>query len=52
MGGTVAEHALAMLLTLSRGMSVSIQTVQTDQWSREEVPRLHRIKDLNVLVVG
>ena len=50
---TVAEHALAMLLTLSRGMSVSIQTVQTDQWSREEIiPRLHRIKDLNVLVVG
>jgi phosphoglycerate dehydrogenase-like enzyme len=50
---TVAEHALAMLLTLSRGMNVSIQTVQTDQWSREEIiPRLHRIKDLNVLVVG
>ena len=50
---TVAEHALAMLLTLSRGMNVSIQTVQTGQWSREEIiPRLHRIKDLNVLVVG
>ena len=50
---TVAEHALAMLLTLSRGMNVSIQTIQTDQWSREEIiPRLHRIKDLNVLVVG
>ena len=50
---TVAEHALAMLLTLSRGMNVSIQAVQTDQWSREEIiPRLHRIKDLNVLVVG
>ena len=50
---TVAEHALAMLLTLTRGMNVSIQTVQTGQWSREEIiPRLHRIKDLNVLVVG
>ena len=50
---TVAEHALAMLLTLSRGMNVSIQTIQTDQWSREEIiPRLHRIKDLNFLVVG
>lgn len=50
---TVAEHALAMLLTFSRGMNVSIRTVQTSQWSREEIiPRLHRIKDLNVLVVG
>ena len=51
--GTVAEHALGMLLTLCRGMDFSIRTVQTDRWSRNQIiPRLRRIKDLAVLIVG
>jgi len=34
-------------------MHFSIESVQTNQWSREEIiPRLRRVKDLNVLVVG
>jgi phosphoglycerate dehydrogenase-like enzyme len=50
---TVAEHALGMLLTLCRGIDFSIRTVQTDQWSRDQViPRLRRVKDLAVLIVG
>jgi len=50
---TVAEHALAMLLTLGRGMDFSIRQIQTDQWSRKELmPRLRRVKDLEVLIVG
>ena len=50
---TVAEHALGMLLTLCRGLDFSIRTVQTDRWSRDQViPRLRRVKDLAVLIVG
>ena len=50
---TVVEHALAMLLTLIRGLNFSIRMVQTDQWSREQIiPRLRRVKDLTVLIVG
>ena len=51
--GTVAEHALGMLLALSRGLDFSVRMVETDAWSRKKViPRLRTVKDLNALIIG
>ena len=51
--GTVAEHALGMLLALSRGLDFSVRMVETDDWSRKKViPKLRTVKDLNALIIG
>jgi phosphoglycerate dehydrogenase-like enzyme len=51
--GTVAEHALAMLLALTRGLHISLNSANKSDWGRELlIPQLRVIRDLKVLIVG
>ena len=51
--GPVAEHALAMLLALTRGLHISLNSVTKSDWGRELlIPQLRVIRDLKVLIVG
>lgn len=49
---SVAEHAMALLLTMTRRMYDSILATVRLEWSRGDVSKLRSLEDQNVVVVG
>ena len=51
--GAVAEHAVAMLLALTRGLHISFNSANKSDWGRGLlIPHLRAVRDLRVLIVG